>query len=396
MSSIEKRSKKIYLICNGTSTNDIINSFNNSNKNTIGTKYTKKSFFSSLYSNKSIENNNTKKISKDNFSLLEEIGIKELKLCQENENIKNKVLNNLNIITSLDYNSIESALVLFYDNNIPLKTIYPFPYMSDETNIKNINIFNKFKENFGILSKNKSTIPITEYTNTNKYFKEKINKNKFLNIKNSKSRINWKYSNNLLSSSIYPLYSYKFTNFKELFEKNCLEKYKYRSDIDNDLYCNVIFCNSKLIIDFLKIFNYKKNIKQYNAKYDIIEYSSVWEIDVEIIFKINSLNEIIQRESKIDYDNYTKIYPGEYEYFPLDKSQNRNSNKYVYSYKYNNYKFILFNSLNNIPISYIKNLINFSRLSYQKTEQIKKKLLILKNNKKTDINNKSVLIENLS
>jgi hypothetical protein len=385
MSSIEKRSKKIYLVCNGTSTNDIINSFNNINKNIITTKDTKKSFLSSLFSNKT---NNTKKIYKDNFSLLEEIGIKELKLCQENDTIKNKVLTNLNIITSLDYNSIESALVLFYNNTIPLRTIYPLPYMSDETNIKNINTYNDFKKNFGILSKNKNTVPVTEYTNTNKYFKEKINKNKFLNIKNSISRINWKYSNNSVLSSMY---SYKFTNFKELFERICLEKYINKTDIDNDLYYNVIICNSKLIIDFLKIL-------KYNAKYDIIEHSSVWEIDVEIIFKINSLNEIIKKESKMNYDNYTKIYPTEYEYSPLDKTINRNSNKYVYSYKYNNAKFILFNSLNNIPISYIKNLINFSRLSYQKTEQIKKKLLISKNNKKTETetDNVELLIENLT
>lgn len=396
MSSIEKRSKKIYLVCNGTSINDIINSINN-NKNTIATKNTKKSFFSSFYSNMSTQNNNTKKISKDNFSLLEEIGIKELKLCQENEDIKNKVLNNLNIITSLDYNSIESALVLYY--NAPIPTIYPFPYMSDETNIKNINIYNDFKKNFGILTKNKSTSPITEYTNTNKYFKEKINKNKFLDIKNSKSRINWKYSNNYLSSSIYPLNSYKFSNFKELFEKNCLEKYKYKNDIDDDLYCNVIFCNSKLIIDFLKIFNYKKINKEYDPKYDIIERSSVWEIDIEIIFKINSLDEIIQKESKIDYDNYNKIYPTEYNYEPLTKNINRNSNKNIYSYTYDNSKskFILFNSLNNIPMSYIKNLINFSRLPSVKIEKIKDKLFISKNNnKKKEINNKSVLIENLT
>ena len=52
----EKRSKKIYLICNGTSTNDIINSFNNTNLNTITIKDKKTSFFGSLFSNKS--NNN--------------------------------------------------------------------------------------------------------------------------------------------------------------------------------------------------------------------------------------------------------------------------------------------------------------------------------------------------
>ena len=117
--------REIYFVCNGTSTHDIIISIG---KNTILNDYSK----------------------------LENIGFKELLICQD---LNNELLSgDISVYTSLSYNSIESALVLLHRFNN--STITPLPYMSNQTFIKgdkDIPIEKKyllFKKEFGSLNNN--------------------------------------------------------------------------------------------------------------------------------------------------------------------------------------------------------------------------------------------------
>ena len=67
------KDQKIYFICNGTSTNKVIDSINSYIN-------TETSFFSSFFSKKT---NNIEKIKHEEFPRLENIGIKETSLCKE-------------------------------------------------------------------------------------------------------------------------------------------------------------------------------------------------------------------------------------------------------------------------------------------------------------------------
>ena len=126
--------QKIYFICGGTSTNDIIKSINN------GIVKETKSFYNLFFSKKE----NKKEIQEDEFAQLDELGVKEMYLCQQNTNVK-KIIDNITkphptyIITSLDYSSIESATIL-YNEKSPLE-IFPIPNISNNTNIKDKKTF---------------------------------------------------------------------------------------------------------------------------------------------------------------------------------------------------------------------------------------------------------------
>lgn len=362
--------QKIYFICSGTSTNDIIKSINN------GIVKETKSFYDLFFSKKE----NKKEIQEDEFAQLDELGVKEMYLCQQNTNVK-KIIYNITkphpryIITSLDYNSIESATIL-YNEVIPLE-IFPIPNISNNTNINDKKTFDRFKKKFGNYKINDHKKPIIEKTNINNYWNKKGKElNNYLNIKTTKAVINWveTYKKDISSLSTYSYYK-----FKRFFQEQCLMKYKDYGDIDptnhdRDIYNFVFISDSKLIIDNLKEV---KDIK-YTKNVDIIERSSIWEIDLSVNFEYNTTSGIITKKI-IKYNRFTKIYPTENNYSPLKY------NNGDYQYKYNNINYRLFNSLNDIPINYIKDLY-FYRYSKNKISSIKK---ILDKNEKNEQNNKN-------
>ena len=200
--------QKIYLICNGTSTNKVIDSINDNIKE-------KRSFFSTFFSKKT-NKNNIKKINYEEFPRLENIGIKECDICKRNDkNLTifneqlNKNENENKVFTSLEYNSIESAMILFSD--IPDLVIFPLPYMSDKTNIKNKESFDIFKKKFGNYSLNSKD----EISSLKEYWNPKELDTEFINIKNKDEVIDWVYTSNINKSS---LSSYNLSLFKKIFE----------------------------------------------------------------------------------------------------------------------------------------------------------------------------------
>jgi hypothetical protein len=350
--------KNIYLICYGTSNNDIIESINNyiniNNKNTIEKNKLKQNIISYFFSRntpKSTIETESKitKINKNKVTKLFNLGIKELDIFQENE-INNIFLSkHKNIYTSLDYQSIETAFILYH--KIKDTTIIPISNTSNNNNIQDLSSLNRFKSYFGNNTKKNNTKTII-----NKYWDAKWNslnlKNGYSNIKRFVSEINWKHINN---KNIKNLNTYNFNNF----ELELIDIFKKEKD---DI---VIITPPNIIVDILKKI---KNIK-YNKNIDIIERSSMWNIEIEIDTKNN----------KIIYDNFIKVYPTEYNYKPLTYKITE------YEYVYANKKFILFNSLNNIPLYYLKNI---TYNSFSKDEQYSiKKILSNNTNKKNNTSN---------
>lgn len=346
--------KNIYFICQGTSINDIINSINNSIKNK-NTK-TKKNLLSYLFSKKDNEINLVKNIIKDikeyKLNKLFNIGIKELFLMQENNIIKNIIKNNKNIYTSLDFSSIESSLILYQSfKNI---TIYPLPYSSKNILIKNYTEYYNAKSLYGEYKMN------TKKTLINKYWDIKLNnydyKEDTKNIKKINSTINWKYCE--LSDKINKfnpnIFVYNLKKFEDILIDVC------KNNDSNDI---VIMSNPILILNILK----KIKLIKFDSNKNIIENTSIWNIEVEIDIYNNIIN----------YKMFNKIYPTPFNYKPLIYKSIENN----YEYMYRDNKFILFNSLKPIPYKYLSEL-SFKAFSISNQNIIKK---ILKKNKNNNI-----------
>jgi hypothetical protein len=378
--------QKVYLICNGTSTNKVIDSINDNIKE-------KRSFFSTFFSKKN-NKNNIKKINYEEFPRLENIGIKECYICKESRENLNLFKNELSyknasgynyVFTSLEYNSIESAMILFSD--IPDLVICPLPYMSNKTNIKNIESFDNFKKNFGKYSLNSKR----EISKLKEYWNQKELNTKFNSIKNKDQIIDWLYTSNINRSS---LSSYNSSLFQKKFEELLLTKYVNVDDVNDKISNNIFVCNDQMISDILNFKN--KDKKKYNIlsfqkktpnrlhfdkKKNNIEVTSIWELSVSIEFKINSSNKIIDK--KIIYNNnYNKIYPTQFNPGELEKKRNIDK----YSYSYDNSDYILFNSVDKIPLKYLKNM-NFRSYNDDKKNIIQK---IIEKNKKNNKDSKNV------
>lgn len=382
---------KLYFICDGISSNDIIDSINdNLDKN--------KSFFDMLSKPKSKSN----KIERETFSKLIENGINELYMCQENkknmqifkkelnnksnnnesnnnnliEKEENKELNNV-IYTSLEYSSIESTFVLF--NKFKNLKIEPIPYISNKTSIEKIKDYDIFKKEFGEHKDNETIV-------SNYWKKEKIN-DKFSSLKNILIKIDWtKISEikNILSSKIdWKKNELKMEEKGELKNYSILNSYNFnlfKKILDYIIFTNkknaIFVCNKELIIDMLKQCKIK-----YNKNKDIIEYSSVWEIEINI------------NDKGIIYKNCNKIYPVKFNHEPLKKIDDN------YSYKIKEKQFILFDSIKLIPMDYIKKM-NLNNLSKDKKILLKKILDKNNINNMSDVkvmnnNNKKIIFENL-
>jgi len=365
----------IYLICRGTSTNDIIDSINSINSINVDKKKSK-SFFD-IFSFKE-KNNNI--IKKEEFSSLDNIGINELRLLLSNT--KNNALIDFimnlfsaqpgaapKIYTSLEYSAIESSLIL--TNNIPNINICPLSYMSNKTNIKSKELLFLLKNKFG-----SNYSKIRDRTISNNYWNNKIKKidSNFIDIKSKSSLIDW----SILDNNVSSYNSYNLDKIKKFIKKLC------EDSITNFIDNNIIIADGRLIEDILKLC---KTIR-YNKKRYTIERSSIWEINISLEVILDITGKIIK--SDIKFDNFIKLYPIEYNYEPLKY------NKDVYSYEYKYNKYILFNSLSTIPLKYIKNM-EFNRLSDDSKSSIKKILEkknsnISKNNKVNNkVNNKNII-----
>ena len=362
-------SYKVYFMCKATSINDIIRSINDSKKK-------EKSFFSTK----------NDKIKEQQFSKLNNFGINEVYMCKENPGFKKVVDTYIGkdntVYTSLDYDSIETAIVLFNKDT----NIYPLLHISDDNKINDQKELDIFKKKFGFYEKKNSSIhnkivKITEEINkrltsknneykklyTEEEFKESLSKklpfskslinnyialkseyynvtklnrywntkklnDNFLNIKDVSSSINWKY---ILGKK---LSSYRFSDFEKRLKKLVL-------NAGNDSKSIIIICHPNLIVDMLKLAGKKSDKKiRYNKKTDIIEYTSLWEVSFDLKEK--------GKEREIVYQGYNKIYPIEYNHKPLKTSDDGKS----FTYKYDNNTFTLFNSLEVIPPKYIENI----------------------------------------
>jgi hypothetical protein len=331
--------KTIYFICAGTSSYDIINSINN-------TVDKKGGGFFTFFEDKNGKKNN--KLEKDDFPKLENNGIKEIYMCQDNKYNMELFKNYSKIYTSMDYSNIESSIV-FSSSNTKNVEIYPIPYIAKDTNIKDLKIYKLFKTSFGESVKNELKI---------KYWNEKIPFNKFTNIKKKFPKINWEYVDN---SGIVSLHTYSFSKFNNFLNI-------VLNDPDNKNNDNLIFiCNAQLIVDILKSFRNEQY--KYNSKIDIIEKSSIWEV------KINK-----ESSKKFTYTKYDKKYPTEY------NDENLNYNGKTYTYTNDKNKYILFNALESIPAKYIKKM-EFYRISENIKKIIKNRLRDIVNNENKNENN---------
>jgi hypothetical protein len=323
----------------------------------------KKSLSKKLWGN--IKNNssniNLSKVTKlglDEFSPLEEIGIKEMYLCKDNETIKNINEDRLKIYTSLELSSIESGFILSVGKQNGT-VITPLPYLSNNKNI-NKKSLNEFITKFG-RKINKSTNAI-KYWNTKKV-------GSFLDIKTPLS-INWnnvvndKNPSNILLK--YPM-NQNLGEFKKIFENDLLNDYKTVSDVKNKpLPTAVVITDSDFIDKFLR------SISQiYNKNYNI-ERGSVWKIDFDLKLTLDSSADLITKK-EFKYIKFEKMYPIEINFLPL-----KFIDPTTFKFDFNGMSYNLFNARNNIPLNYI-NGMNFIRLSPEKQEAIKKMINILQN-----------------
>ena len=350
--------KNIYFVCNGTSMNDYINSINSLKSNE-----TPVSFIKSLWGNKPKKH---KKINLQNDPSILKIGLKEISLAQGNST-NNELFKRINrVYTSLDSCSLESSFILF--NNIKNITIYPLPYMVSNDNINNIESLNSFKNKFGKLNTNNNM------TIVNSYLSSLVDKNN-QNIKISKDmnlKINWnnistyntkktfiKTNNSILSHSHYSM---------KKFEKELINICKNHISDNILIITNGTFIKNILGMCKNSIFNIKKNI---------IETSSIWNIELSIH------NDIVT------YKKFNKEYPTPQNYKPLEYESN------IYHFQYNNIMYPLFDSTRVIPDKYL-NLIKLPSISNNITSSIKNKLsTINKNNTHIEKNKQNkISIEN--
>jgi hypothetical protein len=312
---------KIHLVCSGTSCNDIINILNK-NKDTQHLR-----------------------LKLQEIPLLDSIGVREVYLSQQNARVDN-ILNTSHVLSTIDYDAIESTLVL--NNTRPSKSIILLPLI---INSKKMQYYvQKIKELFG------------NGANTEKYWQHKNLNDQFTNIKEKVSQIDWQfidpkkihngsfyYLKQVIKNIIIPIYNTYGGNF-------------------------VIVCNHKLIIDTLK--NSKGSVK-YISKDHIVENSSVWSFDVTYdSFRMDSV-----------FNNFEKVYPKEQNFTPLKIINNK-----TFEFEYRRDKFNLLN-LQNPPtsIDFIKklSLVRFPPEDKKKIlEYFNKINNKRRNNLLSDVNNK--------
>jgi hypothetical protein len=350
---------KLYFICSGTCTNDVIKSINSIKNNIPKTEpksSEKKSFISSFSSFFTSSSSKEPNIKMEEFSKLDDLGIHEMYMCQKNKEV-NQLLTKAPLFTSLDYSCIEAGSILAH--SIHKSHIYPIPYISENTDIKDVKTFQKMKEKFGLHHTNNTSLNLKDYTKLNNYWSKRKNiNNEYFNVRKLNTILNWQYT---IDVEKYGLNTYSYSKFKDFLKNHCYEATRI-SQIHKLRNINIFLSNSRLIIDNLK------EVKDSNFKYkkdiDIVERGSVWEIDIDIEFVHDGT---MITKKIIKYNKFKKIFPLEYRCDPLTFKNDH------YEYTYRGNKYTLFNSLNDIPLKYIKTLY-FSRYSNNTKSSIKKRL----------------------
>jgi hypothetical protein len=299
-----KLNKELYFICGGTSINDVIKSINHNTKMKEHNKKDTKKFYNFLFSKTKL---NEEIIEEEEFSKLDELGIKEMYMCEKNKKVNDSIINEILqrtrfLYTSLDYSCIESSFILCHQN--PNINIVPLPNISSNTNIKNKKTFDIFKKKFGEYTVNN----IYEYTNIVNYW-DRTAKDLYNNFLNIKKTPKFRITNPIIDWSetktkdISLLHHYSYSNFKDFFKKKCFPYIKYH-DISIP-YEYVFLSDSKLIIDILKEI---KDIK-YKKDIDIVERSSVWKIEITIEIEYNkTTGEITKKTYKYKHLKILEIF----------------------------------------------------------------------------------------
>lgn len=350
------RRHNIYIVCKGTSTNDIINSVNKTFKEKKQSLMN--SFWGKKVNNTNISNKQTK-IQLDEFSPLEDIGVKEMYMCKDSDNIIRNIniaTDTMHIYTSLDLSAIESGLILSHGKVVPI-TLTPLPYMSTEKKVNSKNL-RAFIDLFGSL--------IANTTNSRSYWNSK--KSQFLNIDDQiRPLIDW---SEILEHS-KNLTSYNIDKFKSIFKDKFLEGYTTTADIPAQgmraIAPQIDFEIPVIVADYELIHKLLRNISSKNSKLYEIERGSIWEIEIEIIFT-HSAGRIIKKDIK--YKKFVKKYPTEYNHKPLTFINNK-----TFKFDHNTMSYILFNANNMIPLKFL-NGMSFFRLSPEKQLAIQKSVEI--------------------
>lgn len=338
--SIQIFQQKIFLVAEGTNCNDI---------------------YDSIMDSVSEYNINYNNLEKERYPKLDEVGIKETLLLANNPENKNILgLNdpnsiNPNILSCLELAALETALIL-YSSKYENATIYPVPFLSSKSGVSNTISLDKLKELLG--GKN----------NYIKYWNRRNLPQNMESLKKKVPKINWKYTSDKISFREHTTSGLKMVN--KIVTKSSLSSFIFQKFLDNILYPMVkeqidtsasftnttLYNNStgKLLKPLIIIANFDtirsfldqvKN-KKYNPRENIVERSSVWEVELKVIKKLEF--------GKINYDfqfiNHTKRYPTEF------VSKNLSINNNTFSFKYKNKTYELIPANKKIPIKQITSL----------------------------------------
>jgi hypothetical protein len=271
---------KIYFISSGTSCNDIISSINDIiTKNRAHFKLSEKLSFSEV-------------------NRLQSNGVKEMYMAQQNPFFISKLLtNNCAVFTELDYDVIESALVLYHTNQN--QVIYPIPVILDK--IKKYKYIPLLKSLFGKTN-----------NETKKYWKEKNLNAEFFNVKEKVPKMNWKF---IQEKDI----TYPYNPF--VLKKFILSVLYYSSEFDNKTLIFVV--KPSIILSILR----ECRDTVYIPELHTVERSSIWEMECK------------KEGNELKFKSYEKMYPKEYNYQPLKYTK---SNTFEYEFKNKQYSLIPF------------------------------------------------------
>lgn len=330
---------KIFFICSGTSCNDYISSLNDI-----------------------ISKNKTLFKTSDKIKLLEinrlnSNGVKEMYTAQQNPIFMSKLLTDNSVVfTELDYDTIESSLVLYHTKLNQI--IYPIPIILDKVDKKKYiplikNLFGKNPDE------------------TKKYWKEKNLNNNFFNVKEKVPFIDWKYIQEKTTVNQY--------NLSEL-KKFILSAF-YSSLYDGKNI--VLIVRPSIISAILKECSETKYIPEIHT----LERSSVWEIEVR------------KENTELNFKKYDKIYPTEFNYAPLKKRD------ILYQYQFNNNQYNLICFPNLIPQSSIENMAltripskdksDITKIISKLTKKENENKIQNKIQNKNEIKNKKITFENI-
>ncbi len=304
---------QLILVCAGTSCNDIVNSLQKSSKEGKSVL----SFYQTFYKGN---------LKKEPMPHLEEIGIKQMHNCRNNDYIKKLIKSNETIpciYSTYQLRTIESAMIL--GSQVAGKvSVCPLPGLGRNTGVSSTDSFKKLKSIFP--PKNLAK----------KYWDGmKLNKS-FANITGSAPAVDFTPGEKYGVSN-----SYSFSSSLSMLRKLMAESVRSNNTLQQRTM--IVVCEEDLIKDFLNY--YYKSRSVANKSLETIEYSSAWKFDFIIKLKTDSYFS----SNKANIDSFNKIYPTSYNYAPLKYEY---PDKYTFSFFDKVYP--LFKTSEIIPVYYIK------------------------------------------